>query len=55
MWDCLYQNFQNLETIQNRKEGIVIFFSTNNRDRKGEILADVVVQNIIADNSQNPQ
>lgn len=38
-----------------QKEGIAIFFSTNNRDRKGEILADVVVQNIIADNSQNPQ
>jgi hypothetical protein len=54
MWDCLYQNLQNLETIHNRKEEIAIFFSTNNRDRKGEILADVVVQNKIADHSQNP-
>ncbi len=39
-----------LETIHNRnrkKEGIAIFFSTNNRDRKGEILVGVVVPNII--------
>lgn len=55
MWDCLYQNLQNLETIHNRKEGIAIFFSINNRNRKGEILADVVVQNKIADHSQNIQ